>query len=342
MKTLIIVKGGAVQKVYTDVENEVVIVDYDTEGVNVEELVTVNGEEVSVSEISEVNPKELYAILKQIKGNKEDIAPLTVQGSAISSMNYFFLRLMTGKSIYPGDVMSEMESYLNFITPDSFADPKIRSILISEMQEGDYFTGMQLTSEVVPMLKAAILTVTGDIDRVVFDAYFSLIKESLAEEITLLEQKQTRSMSNILHELECSITHVERIFEGGNEFFAMETTGVLYPRWDCNEWAIELHYQGKTKKFLVYRTASLGAPDKTDILNLIFSRDYGKITKSQFIKNNGYDEYSGFFKEYGEQYGEIEKHLGGLWSSAMHIRGFLIKLLGIEDYLSLKAYMGYE
>lgn len=190
MKTVVIVRGGVVQKVLTDVESEIIVIDYDTEGSAPEEVSLLNGTEVLVSEKSEVNSKEIHSIIQQVWNHQVDIPPLSVKKSALSSMNYFFLRFMKGKSRYPEEVMSELESYLNFITPTSFVDKEIRSLLISEMQEGDYFTNMQLTSEVKPMLKAAILTITGDVDAVIFDEYFSLIKESLAENITLLEEKK--------------------------------------------------------------------------------------------------------------------------------------------------------
>jgi hypothetical protein len=142
--------------------------------------------------------------------------------------------------------------------------------------------------------------------------------------------------------LNCTITHVEQVNEGGVQFPFIEYVG-LYPNWDCNKWEVQLHYKGeKRKPFLIYTTSEMGKPDLNDILMLIYSKDYRHMTKPQFKANNEYNE---FFKKYGECYGgnkEVERVLDGLYLSGFSVAGMLYKLMGKEDFHSLKNYLGYR
>ncbi|MCY8196558.1 hypothetical protein MOC90_05815 [Bacillus spizizenii] len=152
-------------------------------------------------------------------------------------------------------------------------------------------------------------------------------------------------MGNI-HALSCTITHVEHINEGGEQFqypTFIEYFG-LYPNWACNRWEVQLCYKNeKRKPFEIYTATEMGEPDLTDILMLIFSKDYRHMPRTQFIENNEYNE---FFKEYGKCYGgdkEIEEVLvKGLFSSGCKVAGLLYKLMGKDDFYYLKNYMGYR
>ncbi|MCY7947948.1 hypothetical protein P8891_05710 [Bacillus atrophaeus] len=154
-----------------------------------------------------------------------------------------------------------------------------------------------------------------------------------------------KNMINFL-DLKCTITHIEHLNEGGEQFqfpSFIEYLG-LYPNWDCNRWEIQLHYKGeKRKPFEIYTASEMGVPDLNDILMLIFSKDYRHMTRSQFKDDNEYNE---FFKEYGEHYGgdkEAEEVLEkGLYPSGCSIARMLYMLMGKENFHALKNYIGYR
>lgn len=144
-------------------------------------------------------------------------------------------------------------------------------------------------------------------------------------------------------DLDCSITHIKRLNEGGNQFPFIEYVG-LYPNWDCNKWEVQLIYKGKKRRPIEIFTASeMGEPNLNDILMFIFSKDNRHITSRQYLEKNEYNE---FFNEYSESYGgkkEVERILvDGLYISGFRVAGMLYKMLGEEDFHALKDYIGYK
>ncbi len=69
MKLVIIVDGGIVQDVYTDQPAEVVIVDRDTEGCDIEDLRTVQGEDAYIYtgiKDATIDPERVSTIMREV------------------------------------------------------------------------------------------------------------------------------------------------------------------------------------------------------------------------------------------------------------------------------------
>ncbi|MGN5650643.1 hypothetical protein [Bacillus sp. Brlt_9] len=147
----------------------------------------------------------------------------------------------------------------------------------------------------------------------------------------------------IFQNLDCTITHVKRHNEGGNQFPFIEYVG-LYPNWDCNVWEVQLIYkERKRRPFKILTSSEMGKPNLIDILKLIYSKDTRHMTRRQYLDNN---EYVEFFKEYGEEFGgkeEVEEIIRGiLYGSGFYAAGLLYKMLGKEDFYTLKKLIGVK
>jgi hypothetical protein len=70
MKVVVLIKGGAVQNVFSDEAVDVTIVDYDTDGIESDKLTMVDGQQAliySESEPANVNPQYVELIHSEIE-----------------------------------------------------------------------------------------------------------------------------------------------------------------------------------------------------------------------------------------------------------------------------------
>lgn len=101
----------------------------------------------------------------------------TIQTSAISSMNYFFLRIVAG-TMNEEAVNEEVSSFIERLAEEHGAlDDKARNAIKKELFEGNYFKGLSIT-EVKDRINDATERLTGEQLPEVTRFYTGLIIEN--------------------------------------------------------------------------------------------------------------------------------------------------------------------
>lgn len=112
--------------------------------------------------------------------------------SAVSSMNYLFLRYTANKEEFSESVTHEIQSFLSSINNESFLNKDIRQVIKEEISEGDYFFQMEL-KDIEALLRNSIHSIVHyplELDPLenkpmidlILQEYMALVIETLVQE----------------------------------------------------------------------------------------------------------------------------------------------------------------
>lgn len=99
---------------------------------------------------------------------------MSLYKSAVSSMNYFFLRKLVDKPYNKVEVINnELENYLTALNNEFPLDQEVEKAIETELIEGDYFTGRTET-QVRRMLELRIMELSGEQLPTVVEFYLAM------------------------------------------------------------------------------------------------------------------------------------------------------------------------
>lgn len=111
----------------------------------------------------------------------------TLEERAVSSMNFFFLRVVVGRET-PEIIIEELEGFLEKLDLESTElSPGIRHQIRTEIEEGDYFDNTKSLNDARALINKAVIHITGNKMPKITDLYARFITEA-----GLLKDKRER------------------------------------------------------------------------------------------------------------------------------------------------------